>query len=345
MVACCLVGLVSALAMGAQALPERRQPASPYPPITLGEAEIDDRLEVSGDAIEGEQIDTRMVIGVTVDGSGPYRFVVDSGADRSVIGERLARTLGLPAGRSVTLHDVAGVSRRETVRIARLGIGSGTVENIVAPVLSEASLGARGMIGIDALRGQRLMLDFETDTVTVEDTRRPAMARADEIVVTARSRGGQLILTQARASGVDIRAVVDTGSQLTIGNLALRDALTRRRRPPPQASVATLVSVTGETLLVPLMIVPEIRVGSIIMRNVLVGFADLPPFRLFGLGEAPAMLLGTDLMGNFRRVSLDFRAKKVRFQLRHCQPGSARSRSFRTMRQVGGSDAACLVDR
>jgi len=328
--------------MSGQALPERGQPSSPYPPITLGEAEIDDRLEVSGDAVEGKQIDTRMVIGVTVDGSGPYRFVVDSGADRSVIGEGVARTLGLPAGRSVTLHDVAGTSRRETVRIARLGIGNGTVENIAAPVLSETSLGAHGMIGIDALRGQRLMLDFETDTGTVEDTRRPAKVQADEIVVTARSRGGQLILTQARASGVDIRAVVDTGSQLTIGNLALRDALARHRRPLPEASMATLVSVTGETLLVPLMIVPEIRVGRIIMRNVLVGFADLPPFRLFGLREAPAMLLGTDLMGSFRRISLDFRAKKVRFQLPRCRPGSVGSRSFRTMREVGGSDADCL---
>ena len=305
MVACCLVGLASALAMSGQALPERGQPSSPYPPITLGEAEIDDRLEVSGDAIEGKQIDTRMVIGVTVDGSGPYRFVVDSGADRSVIGEGVARTLGLPAGRSVTLHDVAGTSRRETVRIARLGIGNGTVE----------------------------------------DTRRPAKVQADEIVVTARSRGGQLILTQARASGVDIRAVVDTGSQLTIGNLALRDALARHRRPLPEASMATLVSVTGETLLVPLMIVPEIRVGRIIMRNVLVGFADLPPFRLFGLREAPAMLLGTDLMGSFRRISLDFRAKKVRFQLPRCRPGSVGSRSFRTMREVGGSDADCLSGR
>lgn len=345
MVACCLVGLASALAMGVQALPERGRPAPPYPPITLGEAEIDDRLEVSGDAIDGQQIDTRMVVGVTVDGAGPYRFIVDSGADRSVIGEGLARTLGLPAGRSVTLHDVAGTSRRETVRIARLGIGSGTVEDIAAPVLSEASLGAHGMIGIDALRGQRLMLDFETDTVTVEDMRRPVTVRADEIVVTARSRGGQLILTQARASDVNIRAVVDTGSQLTIGNLALRDALARHRRPPTQASVATLVSVTGETLLVPLMIVPEIRVGTIIMRNVLVGFADLPPFRLFGLQEGPAMLLGTDLMGSFRRVSLDFRAKKVRFQLPRCQSGPTRGRSFRTMRQVGGSDAECPADR
>jgi hypothetical protein len=47
-------------------------------------------------------------------------------------------------------------------------------------------------------------------------------------------------------------------------------------------------------------------------------FADLPPFKVFGLADEPALLLGTDILENFRRVSLDFRARKVRFQLRRC---------------------------
>ena len=315
MVACCLVGLVGALSLGA-AQPPQRAPAPPLPPgIATGEAQIDDSLEISGDNIAGEQIETRMAVGVTVDGRGPFCFVVDSGADRSVIGERLARALALPRGQPVVVHSMAGSSRRETVLIRQLGIGGGVVEDIAAPVLPEASLGARGLIGIDGLRGQRLMLDFETDTITVEDARRPVQRHGDDIVVTARRRGGQLILTQARAGGIGIRAVVDTGSQLTIGNIALRNALFRRRMPPEMAP-ATLVSVTGETMIVPLAIIPEMHIGTITMRNVLIGFADLPPFKLFGLRDAPAMLLGTDLMANFRRVSLDFRAKKVRFQLR-----------------------------
>ena len=47
-------------------------------------------------------------------------------------------------------------------------------------------------------------------------------------------------------------------------------------------------------------------------------FADVPPFTVFGLAKQPALLLGTDLLDTFRRVSLDFRARKVRFQLRKC---------------------------
>jgi hypothetical protein len=338
MVACCLIGLAGALALG---VAQRAPDAPPPPRIAPAEAQIDDGLEIAGDGIAGEQVDTRMAIGVTVDGRGPYRFVVDSGADRTVIGERLARALALPAGRQVTLHDMAGSSRRGTALIARLGIGDSMIEDVAAPTLPEGALGAQGLIGIDALRGQRLMLDFEKDTITVEDARRPVRVQGDDIVVTARRRGGQLILTQARAGGIGIRAVVDTGSQLTIGNLALRDALFRRRRARPETQVATLLSVTGETMVVPLAIVPEMRVGSIVMRDVLVGFADLPPFGLFGLRDAPAILLGTDLMGNFRRVSLDFGAKKVRFQLRRCQidPGGESRR--RSPRLNGESAGAC----
>jgi len=62
----------------------------------------------------------------------------------------------------------------------------------------------------------------------------------------------------------------------------------------------------------------ELRLGKVTLRNVPIAFEDVPPFQLFGLSNQPALLLGTDLMETFRRVSLDFRARKVRFQLRRC---------------------------
>ena len=47
-------------------------------------------------------------------------------------------------------------------------------------------------------------------------------------------------------------------------------------------------------------------------------FADVPPFKMFGLSDEPALLLGTDILDTFRAISLDFRARRVRFQLRRC---------------------------
>ena len=119
-----------------------------------------------------------------------------------------------------------------------------------------------------------------------------------------------------RAANQNLDAVIDTGSEATVGNLALRDKLLRKNR----ATVRTLdmIGVTGETIKVQLAIIDELQLGPILMRDVPIAFADLPPFKLFGLADQPALLLGTDILENFRRVSLDFRARKVRFQLRRC---------------------------
>ncbi|WP_294393294.1 aspartyl protease family protein [uncultured Sphingomonas sp.] len=281
-------------------------------------ATIDDTLEVTGEPVAAKQVETRMTVDVAVNGQGPFRFVVDSGADRTVIGMGLAQRLGLPAGEAVLVHSMGASRTVPTVRIDRLRIGANSMTGIVAPVLAEENIGAQGLIGIDALSGQRLTLDFEHKTITVQDTRvAERVSRGDdEIVVTARRRKGQLILTQAKAGKVDLAAVIDSGAEITIGNAALRRQVVRAR-----AAVSTikLVSVTGEDVVADLVILPEVRIGGIVMRNLPVAFADVPPFRLFGLVSQPAVLLGTDVMQGFRRVSLDFRNRRVRFVL-HRQP-------------------------
>jgi predicted aspartyl protease len=138
----------------------------------ISPAVIDDSLEVSGETVAARQIKTRMTVGVMINGSGPYRFLIDSGADRSVIGATLARNIGLQPSGAVTLHDVAGSSRVETVRIDALRVGSSEMFGIEAPALFERDLGAQGLVGIDALSEQRLSMDFVAKTVTVQDPRR-----------------------------------------------------------------------------------------------------------------------------------------------------------------------------
>ena len=287
--------------------------AAPAPIIPT--ATLDDRLEVTGEGLAARQIRSRMLIAVEIDGKGPFRFLVDSGADRTVIGTALARQLGLPAGRSVTLQGIAGSSRVETVKIGVLTLGRSRIEDIAAPVLAEVNLGAQGILGIDALADQRLMFDFDARTVTVQDTRVAARFDPDEIVVTARRRKGQLILTQAAAGRVPIHAVVDTGAELTMGNLALRDRVFAGRKPP-RATPITLISVTGATVEASLVTLPQLRLGGIVLEDVEIAFVDAPPFALFGLDKQPAVLLGTDLLQAFKRVALDFRHRRIRFVLR-----------------------------
>jgi hypothetical protein len=113
----------------------------------------------------------------------------------------------------------------------------------------------------------------------------------------------------------DLNAVIDTGAQVTIGNTALYNRVFGRRRPPPLLPI-TLTSVTGQRMGAQMAIVPELRVGKLTLQNFPVAFIDVPPFRLFGLADQPSLLLGTDVLEVFRRVSLDFRNRKVRFVLR-----------------------------
>jgi predicted aspartyl protease len=307
--------LVAGQAAAGGVAPEAAAP-EPRPSPFIAPATIDDTLEVSGEAVDAHAGPSRLMVPVWINERGPFRFLVDSGADRSVVGARMASQLRLPAGPSVRLFDVAGRRDAATVQLESLRVGGSRVANLVAPVLSERHMGAEGIIGIDALADQRLMLDFEKREVTVQ----PASARAaghgaDEIVVVARRRRGQLIITQASAGETRIHAVIDTGAELTLGNMALKARVLGGRRPLVPQPVE-LVGVSGEAITADLVVVPRMRVGRLTLENVPVAFAEIPPFRLFGLSEAPAVLLGTDVLELFRRVSLDFAAKRVRFQLR-----------------------------
>ena len=289
-------------------------PPSKMPP--LPPAVIDNTLAIGGGDINARKDNTRMTVEVRVNGRGPYRFLVDSGADTSVVGMRIAREQQLPLGTPAILHATTASARVDRVRVNQLQLGAATIRNLELPALREQDLGGEGMIGIDALVEQRLMLDFEKRVIKAEDARQPVRMLDGEIVVVARRRRGQLILTEVKTAGLPVDAVIDTGSEITIGNSKLRDKLIRGNRHKFINGTAT--GVTGVTIPLQLAIIGELRLGSVILRNVPIAFADVPPFTVFDLADEPALLLGTDLLATFRRVSLDFRARKVRFQLRRC---------------------------
>src|SRR4051794_36248970 len=71
---------------------------------SLPPAVIDNTLAIGGNDIKARQVETRMTVEVMVNGRGPYRFLVDSGADTSVVGLRLAQDLQLPLGTPVILN-------------------------------------------------------------------------------------------------------------------------------------------------------------------------------------------------------------------------------------------------
>jgi hypothetical protein len=319
----------------------RPAPPTPSTVLPLPPAVIDNTLAIGGDDVNARRVETRLSVEVRVNGRGPYHFLVDSGADTSVVGLRIARGLQLPMSTPVVLNGMTSRSIVDRVKVAELTLGPSTIRDLEVPALREQDLGGEGMIGIDALVRQRLMMDFEKHLIKVEDARKPAKYIPGEIVIVARLRRGQLILTQVRAAGLRLDAVIDTGSEITIGNLALRDKLLRRNRDKFTTVAAT--GVTGETVNLQIAQISELQLGPVTLRDVPIAFADVPPFRVFGLSDGPALLLGTDILETFRRVSLDFAARKVRFQLRRCSSqdiaiSTSPSASFTRLSSTGGAD-------
>lgn len=311
------LALLASFAVCAVASPNN-QPIAPVgasPTEVLPLATLDETLSVRGETVKAQVQQNRLSVPVMIGGAGPFRFVVDSGADHSVVGRDLASRLKLAPSGCVRLHSIAGMSINPTVHVPALRLGSDSLEDLDAPTLPEAYLKGQGMIGIDALVDQRIALDFDRRAITIEDARTRLVERPGDIVVTARRKRGQLILAEAVANATPILAVIDTGAEITMGNSVLRARLFGRRRRPDVRSVE-LISVTGEKIVADLMILPELVIGHMKLRNLPVAFTDAPPFTLFGLSEQPAVLLGTDVLQAFRAVTLDFRRRKVRFTLR-----------------------------
>jgi predicted aspartyl protease len=266
----------------------------------------------------GEDASFRMTVPVMINGKGPFQFVIDTGADRTVISSELAAKLGLPEGKKARLHSMGGTAMVNMVKIKTVQVATNTVRNMDAAALSFANLGADGLLGIDSLQGLRLTLDFRTKTMTAEPATAPITPSSEDnggvIVVTARTRLGQLVMVDADANGEKIWVVVDTGAQNSIGNKTLRRTLIRNERVPTPKPI-TMVDVIGRETIADYTVVQSLRIGGVKMGNAAIAFSDAHPFRLFGLLRRPAMLLGMESLRSFQRVTIDFTTRKITFVL------------------------------
>ena len=253
----------------------------------------------------------RMTVPVRLGGKGPYRFLVDTGADRTAVSTALAAELQLASGPVATLHSVTGTSQVRTASVPMLELMHNHVRSVQAPLLERAHMGADGIIGVDSLRSQRVTFDFRTRMISIVPARRMKRDEDGTIVVTGKLRRGHLIVTSARVNGVPLTVVLDTGSELTMGNAALRARLEARGRLGTPEAVE-MKSVTGQKLVGEAFYLKRVDIGEVALGNLLILFSDAPIFRSLGLDDRPAALLGMNAMQSFDQVSIDFARKQLR---------------------------------
>lgn len=268
--------------------------------------------------------DDRLTIPVRI-GEGPeHDFVVDTGADRTVLAADIAQVLALPPGRTVLVHGVTGAEMTPTVKAPKLLVGGATLRPQEIPVLPRDRLGADGLLGVDVLQKRRLIMDFKSRKLEIQAAgeRPQSFLGLRAALVEARESFGRLTVIDARANGALATAFVDSGGGMTIINQALAASIQKRgewRTPGPRVQVT---GVTQHVISGELRLLERLSLGSLKFKNVAVVVTDLHLFEQWGLGGKPSILLGIDVLRLFSRVELDYGRRQLLFRAGQTPPTS-----------------------
>ena len=277
----------------------------------------------------------RVMVAVEINGQGPFRFIVDTGANHSAVAPGVAERLALaPAtGEMVEVHGVTGAAMLPAVRVDSLRVGNLSLPSTALPVLPGNIFGgADGILGITGLGQMRLDVDFVNDRVVIGPS---AGARATGDFVTVRGSlwQGGLLLVRGRVGAIPVRVIVDTGAERTMGNLSLRSAILRNSAHDEELD-ATVHGATSDVDEGTYFNAPSISIGPMRLRHLPVTFADLHVFELWGLTKEPALVVGMDVLGTLERFIIDYKRKQFLMKvpgekgtvLRRCTSSTCASR-------------------
>lgn len=299
--------LATSVAASAQTVPARLDRLD----AVAGVPEVDKTTQTEEVRFKNDEGE-RMTVPVRLSGAGPYRFLVDTGADRTAVSRELVAELNLPSSGGAALHSVTGISQVSVARVSNVEFIRQPDKAVDAAVLDRVNMGADGILGTDVLRSQRVQFDFEHRTMSIVPSGTPEIRNEPgAIIVAARRKSGRLIVTDSVVNGQSVTVVLDTGAELSIGNEALRRKLIGKDLINPLQKIE-LLSVTGEKIEGDYMFVRELTIGGVSLANLAVVFTDAHTFKQLGLDRKPALLLGMNAIRAFKKVSIDFANKKFR---------------------------------
>jgi predicted aspartyl protease len=259
----------------------------------------------------------RVWVPVKLSDKGVFRLVLDTGAQHSAISGETAARLGVPLDQSpqVIVHGTTGSSISPTIVLDGMFLGDLMLQPAALPVVADVFGGADGLLGTEGLQDQRIFMDFRHDNITIS---RSENRRAAAGFGTLRflPDSGQLPVVRARVGNVEVRAIIDTGSQVTVGNLALRRALHKQRHYTDVEEQDRVQGATGDWQTGVGVNLSPIHFGAMVVRNAHVTFADLHIFNHWGLGDQPAMVVGMDIIGLADQLVIDYRRGELQIKPR-----------------------------
>ena len=252
---------------------------------------------------------------VLINGKGPFRLVLDTGASHSAIIARVADRLGIDAQASETvlLRGFTGSAVVHKIHVERMEVGELLTLATDLPIVADVFGGAEGVLGREALLDKRILADFGRDRLVISRSHQER-AQAGFTTVPLKLILGGLLATEVRVGPIRARAIIDTGAQRTIGNLALRDALLRHRErqlAPEDIIGVTLDKQRGENVAT-----PPIAFGALLIRGGSVTFGDMFLFEHWKLTREPTLMIGMDVLGLLDVLIVDYRMRELQIRTR-----------------------------
>lgn len=252
---------------------------------------------------------------VLLNGKGPYRLVLDTGASHSAIVQRVADELALPVkAKSMRLRGVTGSTVVATAKVDSLEFGELRIEHLKLPIVAAAFGGADGVLGGDGLRDKRIFIEFRKDRITVARSHRKP-APTGYVVVPFKYEPLKGMRVNVMVGSVKAVGVIDTGGQATLGNTALRDALARS---PPEDAVGDvgIEGVTEDIQFGTRVRVPNITVGGLKLHSPRLLFSDVHIFEQWRLDKEPALIIGMDVLGMLDTLVIEYKRSELHVKLR-----------------------------
>lgn len=284
--------------------------------VAANEAEVSDDEPLYASPTRRDRIG-RIMAPVMVNGQGPFRFVIDTGATHSVLSADLVRRLGLvaDAGPGVLLRGVTGSAVVATVQVEQLQAGDLIMRNSSMPIVDSVLSGADGVLGTLGLGDKMIIVDFARDRIQIRQSR-GNISRRGYLRLPVKLGFNSLLLANGRVGSVRVKAIIDTGAERTLGNVALREALRINMDPRNARAAIDVQGVTEEIQSGYQAIAPRIVLGDMGLARVTIAFGDMHVFQVWGLAEVPALLVGMDVLGTLDTIVIDYARQEVQFKPR-----------------------------
>ncbi len=264
---------------------------------------------------------------VYLNGIGPFRLVLDTGANRSAVTPPIAMRIGVPTMASTArLLGVTGSAIVPMIHVNSIEVGDLLLDRRKVAVINEAFGGADGVLGADGLSDKRVYIDFMNDEIRIQHSRRRA-ERKGFTRVPVELRHGHLLMFNVRVAGVRTKAMLDTGAQVTIGNESLREALAKRYR---RGITHSIVGVTLDVQEGEAFEAPPVAIGDVNINGMRVTFADFRIFDAWNMTGDPALLIGMDVIGLLDTLIIDYKHEELLLRTRDkasAKRAAARQRS------------------